>query len=302
MKLINALPVLVVAIAAHASEPATRIVLDVAYLAPGRSEKLDVYLPAPPAAGARSPAVVWIHGGGWTGGEKGEERAKEICGTLAGAGYVAVSINYKLGNDAWPQNLFDCKDAVRFLRVHAGEYRVDPDRIAVAGGSAGGHLALMVGFTAGQKEFEPAAPGVAVSDAVRCIIDLYGPTDLLTHGQTDEKGEPTPIRKLMVKSLAAFGVTSDEAELLRAASPVEHVAKHVPPVLILHGRADTTVDFSQSEKLERLLRERGVEHEFIPIDGIGHTFNWETWNKQPLPHDLRPTALAFLARYLSPAQ
>jgi acetyl esterase/lipase len=213
---------------------------------------------------------------------------------------VAVSIDYKLGKDAWPQNLFDCKDAVRFLRVHAGEYRVDPDRIAVAGGSAGGHLALMVGFTAGQKEFEPVAPGMAVSDTVRCIIDLYGPTDLLTHGQIDEKGEPTPMRKLMAKSLGAFGVTSDEAELLRVASPVEHVARHVPPVLILHGRADATVDFSQSEKLERLLRDRGVDHEFIPIDGIGHTFNWETWNKQPLPHDLRSVALAFLAKYLGP--
>ncbi len=291
---------LAAAVGAHASEPAPSVVSDVAYLAAGRTEKLDLYLPAPPADG-RLPTVVWIHGGGWTSGDKAEARAKEICGTLAGAGYVAASINYRLGNDAWPQNLLDCKEAVRFLRAHAAEYHVDPDRIAVAGGSAGGHLALMVGFTAGQKEFEPAA-GPGVSSAVRCIVDLYGPTDLLVHGQTDEKGEPTPMRKLMAKSLAAFGVTSDEAELLRVASPVEHVAQDIPPVLILHGRADTTVDFSQSEKLDRLLREKGVEHEFVPLDGVGHTFNWETWNNRPLPRDLRPVALAFLAKHLSPGR
>ena len=300
MKIVRSLLALVAVCAARATEPGTRVVTDIAYLPPGRTEKLDLYLPAPSAPGVLSPAVVWIHGGGWTGGDKGKDRGKEICGTLARAGYVAVSIDYKLGKDAWPQNLFDCKDAVRFLRVHAAEYRVAPDRIAVAGGSAGGHLALMVGFTVGQEEFEPAG-GSGISSAVRCIIDLYGPADLLTHGQTDEKGEPTPMQKLMAKSLAAFGVTSDEADLLRIASPVAHVTKGVPPVLIVHGRADATVDFSQSEKLVRVLRERGVEHEFIPLDGVGHTFDWEAWNKQPLPQDLRPAALAFLARYLGPA-
>src|SRR6185369_7588511 len=174
----------------RAAESSVRVTPNLAYLAPDRAEKLDLYLPAPPPAGKLSPAVVWIHGGGWTGGTKDEARAKEICGTLANAGYVALSIDYKLGDGAWPTNLFDCKNAVRFLRTHASEYHVDPARIAVAGGSAGGHLALMVGFTAGKAELEPsgaATPYPGVSNAVRCVIDMYGPTDLLTRRLTDPK-------------------------------------------------------------------------------------------------------------------
>ena len=174
-----------------------RLIPDLAYLAPDRAEKLDLYLPVAPASGKRSPAVVWIHGGGWTGGVKTENRAKEICTTLAAAGYVAVSVDYKLGDGAWPTNLHDCKNAVRFLRAHAVKYQLDPDRIAVAGGSAGGHLALMVGFTGDQPEFEPAGaatPYPGVSSQVRAVIDLYGPVNLLTRQEVDEKG--TPLRWL----------------------------------------------------------------------------------------------------------
>src|SRR5688572_3661461 len=126
-----------VSLVAGAAEPSVRITNDVAYLAPDRSEKLDLYLPADPAPGKLSPALVWIHGGGWTGGTKNEARAKNVCGTLAEAGYVAVSIDYRLGERAWPTNLHDCKNAVRFLRANADRYHVDPNRIAVAGGSAG---------------------------------------------------------------------------------------------------------------------------------------------------------------------
>ena len=152
---------------------APRMVADVSYLAPDRAEKLDLYLPAAPTKGTLSRAVVWIHGGGWTGGVKTENRAKEICATLAAAGYVAVSVDYRLGAGAWPHNLHDCKNAVRFLRAHAAKYQLDPERIAVAGGSAGGHLALMVGFTGDQPEFEPtgvATPYPGVSSKVRAVI------------------------------------------------------------------------------------------------------------------------------------
>ncbi len=279
---------------------APTVIKDINYLEAGRTEKLDVFLPAPPAAGKLSPAVVWIHGGGWTGGTKGEARAQEICTTLANAGYVALNIDYKLGAGSWPTNLLDCKNAIRFLRAHAAEYHVDPARIAVAGGSAGGHLALMVGFTAGEKNLEPDAPYPGVSSAVRCVIDMYGITDLLTRGQTDTSGQPTATRKLMDNSRGAFSAASEDADVLRVASPVNHVTKDSPPVLILHGHADTTVDYPQSEELVRVLKAAGVEHEAIFIDGIGHTFDWETWNKKPLPRDLRPVALAFLAKHLAP--
>lgn len=281
-----------------ADAPGVRVTLDVPFLAPGRAEKLDLYLPVAPAAGKRSPAVVWIHGGGWNGGTKNEARAKEICTTFAEAGYVAVSIDYKLGENAWPTNLFDCKNAVRFLRAHAAEYRLDPDRIAVAGGSAGGHLALMVGFTAGKKGLEPDTPHPGVSSAVRCVIDMYGPADLLTRRQIAPDGTPTDTPRPLEPLLKPFGATLGNTDVLRLASPVTHVAKNSPPVLILHGRADKTVDYAQSEELDRVLTQNGVEHEVMFIEGVGHTFAFQTWGKKKMPRDLRPVALAFLEKHL----
>ena len=271
------------------------VIKDVAYLESGRAEKLDVFLPAPPAAGKLLPAVVWIHGGGWVGGTKTEARAQEICTTLANVGYVALNIDYKLGDGSWPTNLLDCKNAVRFLRTHAAEYHVDPARIGVAGGSAGGHLSLLVGLTSGEKNLEPTAPYPGVSSAVRCVIDMYGIANLLGGAAENQPA----MKKLMTNSSKAFGATSLDAEVFGVASPVRYVKKDSPPVLIMHGRADPTVDFVQSEELVGGLKERGVAHEFVALDGIGHTFDWETWNKQPLPRDLRPVALAFLAKHLA---
>ncbi len=294
----TALLLIYLPVAARAADSAVRVERDVAFLAPDRAEKLDLYLPTPPASGKLSPALVWIHGGGWSGGTKNEARAKQICTMLAEAGYVALSIDYMLGKGAWPQNLLDCKNAVRFLRAHAAKHHVDPARIAVAGGSAGGHLALMVGFTAGLEELEPRAPYPNQSSAVRAVIDLYGPANLLTRQQVDAKGEPTATRRLMGNSLSYFGATSEDDPVLRFASPVTHITRRSPPVLILHGRADPTVDYPQSEELARALKERGVEHELILLEGVGHTFDFATWNKKPLPRDVRPVVLGFLARHL----
>lgn len=290
----------VAARAAESGAAVPRMIPDLAYLAPDRGEKLDLYLPVAPAKGTRSPAVVWIHGGGWTDGVKTENRAKEICSTLAAAGYVAVSVDYQLGDRAWPTNLHDCKNAVRFLRAHASTYQIDPDRIAVAGGSAGGHLALMVGFTGDQPEFEPAGaatPYPGVSSQVRAVIDLYGPVNLLTRQEVDEKGTPTG-KFRPAGPAKVFGTDDPTAPVYRRASPVTHVTKNAPPVLILHGRIDTTVDRAQSEELAGVLQHHGVPHEIVMVEGAGHTFDFETWNKKPLSRDLRPVALAFLAKYL----
>jgi acetyl esterase/lipase len=280
-----------------ASDARFTVLTDVAFLAPGRAEKLDVYLPAPRTDGKLSPAVVWIHGGGWTGGTKAEARAKNICGTLVAAGYVALNIDYKLGEGAWPTNLHDCKNAVRFLRTRAAEWRVDPDRIAVAGGSAGGHLALMVGYTAGVKELEPDAPYPGVSSALRAVIDMYGISDLFTRREVESDGRVTD----KVRSPGPVGVYGDPGNqaVYRLASPVTHIGKNSPPTLILHGDKDTTVDLRQSQDLAAALAKKGVPHELVVVAGAGHTFDWETWNKQPMSRDLRPVALAFLEKHLA---
>lgn len=292
-------------LALTAAKPAPtglKAMTNVTYLAADRAEKLDLYLPATPAPGAPlAPAVVWIHGGGWTGGTKNEARAKEICGTLAAAGYVAVSIDYRLGDGAWPTNLYDCKNAVRFLRAHATEYHLDPQRIAVAGGSAGGHLALMVGLTADEPAFEPtgaATPYPKISSRVGAIVNLYGITNLLTRRKPDPTGKPTE-EFVDGGAIKVYGATREaNPTLWREVSPVTHVRKNSPPVLIMHGRADTTVDHEQAVELAAVLKKAGTTHELHLIEGIGHTFDLETWNKKPLPQDMRPVFLAFLKRSL----
>lgn len=280
-----------------AADP-VRIQTDVTFLEPDRTEKLDLYLPAPRAEDAPlSPALVWIHGGGWTKGTKSEARAVEICTTLAEAGYVAVSIDYRLGEGAWPQNLLDCKNAVRFLRAKASEFGIDPNRIAVAGGSAGGHLALMVAYTAGQPDLDPVQPYPEFSNAVRCVINLYGITNILSRVKTDAKGQPTD--ELVIGSaLRVFGAADSSDPLLKKGSPVTHITPTSPPTLILHGRADATVDYLQAEELARVLAQNKVPHQLHLIDGIGHTFAFHTWGRKKLPQDLRPLVFAFLDQHL----
>ncbi|PAW66311.1 MAG: hypothetical protein B9S34_08475 [Opitutia bacterium Tous-C1TDCM] len=275
-----------------------RVETDVAFLEAGRTEKLDLYLPAAaPAGGKPAPALVWIHGGGWTGGTKNENRAKEIGTTLAAAGYVVASIDYRLGAGAWPQNLRDCKNAVRFLRAHAAKYGIDPQRIAVGGGSAGGHLALMVAYTAGQPDLEPAAPYPGVGSEVDCVLNFYGITNILTRRATDPKGVPLGTSKLG-GAASVFGASDAADPVLKLGSPVTHVRPGVPPTLILHGRADATVDHLQAEELAAVLARHGVPHELHLIDNVGHTFALRNWGKKKMSRDLTPVVLAFLARHV----
>lgn len=290
----------------HAAEPAHRVMSDVAYLPPERDEKLDLYVPNGRAAGAKSPAIVWVHGGGWMRGDKAEASAKEICTTLANAGYVTASINYRIGANSWPQNVRDVKNAVRFLRSKAADYGIDPERIAIGGGSAGAHLALMVAFTAGRVEFDPpryvAQPYDGVSSAVTCVLDLYGPTALAVREAVDADGKPLGKRRQPANSMEAFGATvsysGGTVEFFVAASPVTYVNPKSPPVLILQGTRDSEVDPNQPKTLAAVLTQHHVAHQIKFIEGAGHGFDFEAWRGQPLAEDLRPTVLAFLAKHL----
>lgn len=271
---------------------------DVPYLEPGREEKLDLYLPASRPKGTRSPAIVFIHGGGWVGGDKAEGRAFNHCTTFAKAGYVAVSINYTLERGkCWPTNVRDCKNAVRWLRVNADKYQIDPDHIGVIGGSAGGHLALMVAYTTGVPILEPASPYPLVSSKVQCVVNLYGMTNPFTRQNVDEKGNPTG--QLRLTTPLTSKTREEDPDTWRLASPVHHVSKkNCPPTLTLHGMIDATVDRNQAIELAKVLEEHGVEHQLIMIEGVGHTFDLQTWAKKPLPYDLRPIVIDFFDKHL----
>jgi acetyl esterase/lipase len=276
---------------------------DIVYLEPSRDEKLNIYLPDPAKYTGKLPAVVWIHGGGWQTGAKNEARATNVCTTLADAGYVAISVEYKLGANSWPTNLFDCKNAVRFLRYNSNKYNIDSSRIAVMGGSAGGHLALMVGLTSNIEHLEPNTPYPGISDSVAAIGDFYGITDIFTRQKPGPKGEVTGILTDDKEYKKVFGAGRNEnIALWRDASPVFHVTKNAPPIIIFQGLADPTVNHGQSEELDAVLTKNNVPHKLILIPGVGHTFDLTSWNKKPLPFDLRPIVLEFLATHVGVAQ
>jgi len=253
---------------------------DVAFLGEGRRERADLYRPARIAEGQRAPAVVIIHGGGWSGGDKRAAREINIGTNLALKGYVGMSINYALsagGSVTWPQNLHDCKTAVRWLRKHADRLQVNPDRIGVIGGSAGGHLAAMVAVTVPADGLDPAGPYGEFSCGVQCAVDLYGPADLLARGEAKWLGR----------------TRAEAPELYRVASPTTYVDASDPPILILHGTADKTVDLKQSELFAAALKRAGAPHELVVVEGAPHTFHL-----QPKQRDLRPLVLGFFDTHL----
>ena len=259
---------------------AVRFEGDVPYLGPNRKEKADFYLPKGIPAGQRVPAVVIIHGGGWSGGDKAAARELNIGTNLALHGYVGMSINYKLSTDGkvtWPQNLHDCKTAVRWLRKNADRLQVNPDRIGVIGGSAGGHLSAMLAVTGPGDGLNPAEPYGEFSCQVQCAVDLYGPAELLQYHDV----------KMLGKTIA------EAPELYRAASPTAYADKNDPPILILHGTADTTVALKQSEIFAAALKQAGAEHELVIVEGAPHTFHL-----QPKQRDLRPLVLGFFDKHL----
>jgi acetyl esterase/lipase len=266
---------------ATAAASDVRVEQDLPYLGEGRAEKLDLYMPAKVEKGQRFPGIVVIHGGGWTGGTKRGAREQNIGTNLAKNGYVCISIDYLLATKdrpAWPHNLHDCKTAVRWLRAHAAKYHVDPDRIGVIGGSAGGHLALMVGLTGPEAGLDPQGPYGTFSCQVQAVVDLYGPADLVQRGR-DHVMLP--------------GTQGDKPDLYKQASPVAHARKGNPPVLILHGTRDATVPVGQSQRMAEALKKAGVEYELVLVEGAPHSFHLE-----PKERDLRPAVIGFFNKHL----
>ncbi len=206
----------------------------------GHSLKLDLYL----ATEEDSPLVVWIHGGGWRNG------SKDRCFVtwLTDHGYSVASISYRLTDKAtFPAQIHDCKGAVRWLRANADKYGYSTDRIAVAGSSAGGHLAALLGTTVDVEELEGTVGSHSdQSSRVDVIVDYYGPTDFILRTKTQphktvKKGAPV--------ALLLGGPVNEKTELARLASPVFHVTSDDPPLLIFHGKKDKTVLFPQSERI-----------------------------------------------------
>lgn len=242
-----------------------RKVADLDYAGTGNPRQaLDLFLPEKRASEKPLPVVVYIHGGAWLGGDKGGGAGR--LGYLVATGkFAGVSVGYRLSQEAiWPAQIHDCKAAIRWIKAHAAEHNLDPDRIAVCGDSAGGHLVAMLGVSNGLTDLEGTiGSNKNQNSKVKCVVDFYGPTDLLTIGG-DHNNAESPESKLI------GGAVQDHPDKARNASPLEHVTTGDAPFLIVHGDKDPIVPYSQSVALEKKLKAAGVPVVFITVAGGGH--------------------------------
>jgi acetyl esterase/lipase len=222
---------------------------------------MDLYFPA--GGATARPVVVWVHGGGWTQGDKTNLPAGRS--QVVAAGFVLAAVNYRLAPQyKWPAQIEDVKCAVRYLRAEAGRYGIDPQRIGAWGGSAGGHLVNLLGLAGPEAGFEGHGSYADQSSAVQAVVDMYGPSDLTNYGFSARGRE-------VIQTV--FGSSPGQAgDALRRASPVTYVSGNAPPFLILHGTADTLVAPTQSQELYNRLQAAGADATLVWVQHAGHGF------------------------------
>ena len=233
-----------------------RFYLDIPVQLPGNIQKTyDLIVPEGVAGGI--PLLVWIHGGGWCGGEK---RIYNDFERFSHRGYAVLSIDYRFSQDApFPAQLIDCKTAIRWARANAVKYGYNAEKILVGGSSAGGHLAALLGVTNGQEKYD-RGPYLEYSSDVQAVVDEFGPSDLMV--------EKLPALKKDLQALL-----QNDAEKIHHASPSRLVCGGEPPFLILHGTADSCVPIEQSRELANILKQAGNAVQFIEIPSGGHGFD-----------------------------
>ena len=236
---------------------------DIEYSNPD-NQHLQLNLARPRTTTGRLPAVVFIHGGGFRAGTRDGYNAQ--CVKFAERGFVAVTVTYRLAPKyQFPAQVHDVKAAVRWLRANAGKYQIDPVRIGVTGGSAGGHLAQFLGVTTGVKEFEGDGGNAAESSGVTCVVNQYGPSDFTkSYGKSVDAAEVLP--------LFLNGNLETARQRHIASSPLNWVTPAAVPTLILHGTDDKYVAYEQAVWMRDRLQSSGVEVELITFEGAGHGF------------------------------
>jgi len=226
----------------------------------GKALRLDLYLP--PKHDKPAPGLIFIHGGGWEGGKRSDYKYYTV--RYAKRGYVVATITYRFSQEAlFPAAVEDAKCAVRWMRANADKYGIDPDRLAVLGGSAGGHLSMMVGYSSDVPELEGEGGHAGVSSRVQAVVNLYGPSEL----DCPEAHEAGSVKKFLGKTYA------EAPELYTKASPISHLTKDDPPTLILHGTIDSLVPIWQSDALAEKLKEVGVPYVYEKFEGWPHTMD-----------------------------
>ena len=228
----------------------------------GQSLKLDLHL----STAKGQPLLVFVHGGAWRGGSK--ETPPILA--LQKHGFAIASVDYRLTTVApFPANVHDIKAAIRFLRAQAPVYGYDATRIGIIGASAGGHLAALVGVTNGDQSLEGnVGECLAQSSEVQCIVSLFGASNLQTIlDQSTEQGLKMRVPAL---ELLLGGQPKDKPELAKQASPVAHLDKKDPPLLLMHGDADPQMPYQQAQEFAHSYETLRLPLQFITIPGGRH--------------------------------
>lgn len=279
------LPLLLIGLVPHFSvaENEVQHLKEIEFAKPdGVSLLLDLYLPK----GVESPPLLmFIHGGGWQSGDRNRCRLNWV----AQHGYAVASVEYRLSDEAlFPAQILDCKGALRWLRAKADDYGYDASRVVVAGTSAGGHLAALMGTSGGVAALEGSTAGNAEqSSRVQGIIDYYGPSDFVKRSENQPAKTDEP--KGGVYRLLG-GPVKENLDAAREASPATYISEDDPPLLIFHGDEDKTVYLDQSEWLFKLYGEAGLDVHLEVVKGSGHG-----WKRTPPEKEF---VLTFLAKHL----
>lgn len=225
------------------------------------------------------PAVIIVHGGGWIAGHR-EYSVRPLFDPLTKAGFAWFSISYRLATDllAIGAAADDVQTAIDYIRAHAREYNIDTARIAVLGESAGAHLAMLA------VERSPKS--------VAAVVAMYAPSDLVRLAR-ESRTIPEPVRQLV----RVAGMENLILGYLREMSPIEHITRDLPPVLLIHGTADGIVPLDQSERLLAKLRDAGIQAELMTVDGGGHGLR--AWELSPRLLGYRDKMIAWLSDRLS---
>ena len=253
----------------RAEEPADILwTTDIEYTNPD-GQHLQLNLAQPKSGEGPFPTILCIHGGGFRAGKR--ESYDALCKKLAARGYVAATVTYRLAPTyPFPAAVHDTKAAVRWLRANAAKYRIDPARIGVTGGSAGGHLAQFLALTAGVKQFEGDSGNGVFSSAVQCVVNVYGPSDF-----TKSYGKSVDAAEAQVLPLFLGGNLEQARHQHILASPLYWVTPQAVPTLCIHGTEDKYVAHEQAEWLVERLKAADVEAELLSLPGAGHGFKGE---------------------------
>ncbi len=237
------------------------VIRDIIYKeTPQRDLKLDLYQNR--YLSQNAPVIIFIHGGSWTKGDKNDYLV--YCLSYAQRGYVTASLSYRFSQESlFPSAIEDVICGIKWIKQNGDKYGIDSSRVALVGGSAGGHLAILAAYTSDEFVFETDCHNYETSATVQAVVNIYGPSDLTT-----DYAISVPATQKFIG-----GQFHEMPEVYKKASPIQYVSPSDPPTLILHGTLDKIVPVTQSDSLRNKLITVGVPSEYHRLEGWPHTMD-----------------------------